>query len=54
MSATEDGSTPPEVVRQLADCIEDAKWVSIEGGAHMCNLQCANEYNSAVVDFLKP
>ena len=54
VSATEDGSTPPEVVRQLADGIEDAKWVSITGGAHMCNLQCADEYNSAVVDFLKP
>lgn len=54
VSATEDGSTPPEVVGQLADGIDGATRVSIEGAAHMCNLQCPDEYNAALVDFLKP
>lgn len=54
VSATEDGSTPPDAVRQLADGIDGAKWVSIDGGAHLCNLQCPDEYNAALVDFLKP
>ena len=54
VSATEDGSTPPDTVRQLADGIAGARLVSISGCAHLCNLQCADEYNAALVEFLKP
>ncbi|WP_333619860.1 3-oxoadipate enol-lactonase [Dietzia sp.] len=54
VSADDDGSTPPDVVRPLAAGIPGARFLRIEDGAHLCNIECADEYNAAVVEFLRP
>lgn len=54
VAAPHDGSTSPEVVRQLADGIPGAEWVELGGGAHLANIECSEEYNAAVVEFLRP
>lgn len=47
-----DESTPAEVVRLLADGIPDARWELVAGGAHLLNIEYAEQVNPLLVQFL--
>jgi 3-oxoadipate enol-lactonase len=46
-----DASTPPELGAQIAQAIEGAQLVTLEA-AHLSNIEAAEAFNRAVVDFL--
>lgn len=54
VAGDEDGSTAPEVVRQLADGIPGARWELVDGGAHLLNIERAERLNTLLVDFFAP
>lgn len=48
IAGTEDGSTPPDVVHELAAGIPGAQWKLLEGGAHLLNIELAEQFNTVV------
>ena len=52
LCGTEDVMTPPKYAKYVADRIEGARQVIIEGGTHSVALEKPDEVNKAVEDFL--
>lgn len=53
LCGSEDVMTPPKYTQYLADRIEGAKGVIIEGGTHMVFAEKPDEVNQAIEDFLR-
>ena len=45
------GSTP-KMSKNLADKIKGAKYVEIKNGKHLCNIECAKEFNKIIEIFV--
>ncbi|MEJ5928622.1 3-oxoadipate enol-lactonase [Corynebacterium sp. H128] len=52
VAGTQDTSTPPEVVQQLAAGIPDARYEEFNPAAHLLNVERAAEFNALLEDFL--
>jgi len=52
LCGSEDIMTPPKYTKYLADNIEGARGVIIEGGTHMVFAEKPDEVNQAIADFL--
>lgn len=50
---TEDGSTPPALVRELADLIPGALYREIEGAGHLPGVEAPEAVGAAISDFLQ-
>ena len=53
ISATDDVMTPPKYSQYLADHMQNARAVTIEGGTHFVFAEKPEEVNRAIEDFLK-
>jgi 3-oxoadipate enol-lactonase len=47
-----DTSTTPEHAQLIASNIPESKLVMLEG-AHLCNIERANDFNDALIEFLQ-
>jgi pimeloyl-ACP methyl ester carboxylesterase len=52
LAGSDDPSTPAEKVRPLADAIRDARFVEIEGAAHIANMARPEAVTAAVLQHL--
>jgi len=52
VAGSQDPSTPAEKVRLVAEAIEDARYVELEGAAHIANVARPAEFEAAVLDHL--
>ncbi len=50
---SDDGITPPDAARKMADAIPNAQLQIIEGAGHLSNLEKPEEFNAALLDFLR-
>ncbi len=48
----DDRLTPPEIGREMADAIPDARLEVIEGAGHLVNIEKPDRFNRVVLDFL--
>lgn len=48
---TEDGSTPPALVKELSGIIKDSRYVEIEGAGHLPNIEKPGAVAAAMKDF---
>jgi 3-oxoadipate enol-lactonase len=48
-----DAITPPDVMRQMADRMPNSRMMRIPGAAHLTPMEKPEEFNSAVLEFLK-
>lgn len=48
----EDVVSPPDVMREMANQIPDARYVSIEGAGHLSNLEAPEKFNAVLKEFL--
>lgn len=48
-----DPGAPPEVVEAIANAIPNARYVEIEGAAHIANINRPEAFNAAIADFLE-
>lgn len=53
VAGTEDTSTPPEVVRELADAILGARYEELSPAAHLLNIEQADRFNARLEGFLR-
>jgi 3-oxoadipate enol-lactonase len=53
VASTADSATPPEGLAFIADRIRGAQMVTFDSG-HLSNVECAEEFTAAVLDFLPP
>jgi 3-oxoadipate enol-lactonase len=53
LCGTEDSVTPPELSRALAAGIPGAKLQMIESAGHLCNIEQPEDFNAALLQFLK-
>jgi len=52
VAGSEDPSTPAEKVRTIGDQVPDARYVELEGAAHIANVARPEEFERAVLDHL--
>jgi len=52
IAATEDPTTPPDVVETIAHSIPDSRFEVIEGAAHLVNVERSHEFNRLLEGFL--
>jgi 3-oxoadipate enol-lactonase len=52
VAGSQDPSTPAEKVHLVAEAIEDARYVELEGAAHIANVARPAEFEAAVLDHL--
>jgi 3-oxoadipate enol-lactonase len=52
LAASDDPSTPKEKVRPIAEAVSGARYVEIEGAAHIANVAQPEAFDAAVLDFL--
>jgi 3-oxoadipate enol-lactonase len=52
VAASDDPSTPKEKVRPIADAVAGARYVEIEGAAHIANVAQPDAFDAAVLEFL--
>lgn len=52
VAGTQDTSTPPEVVRELAELIPGAGYKELDPAAHLLNVERAEDFNALLDDFL--
>lgn len=52
IGASADVSTPPEDARWLAERIANASYLELEGAGHLSNIECPEQFNSAVLEHL--
>jgi 3-oxoadipate enol-lactonase len=53
VAASDDPSTPKEKVKPIADAIAGARYVEIEGAAHIVNVAQPDAFDAAVLEFLE-
>jgi 3-oxoadipate enol-lactonase len=53
IAGTEDGSTPPDLVRETADLIRGARFHLIRGAGHLPCVEKPAEYAEVLTGFLK-
>lgn len=53
ISGTEDGSTPPDMVRETADLIKGSRFEIIRGAGHLPCVEKPEEYAAILTSFLK-
>ena len=53
IAGEEDTSTPPSVLRGIADAIEDAEFLTIPNAAHLPNLERPEQVTGAIESFLR-
>ena len=53
IAGDQDGSTPPELVRSLADLIPGARYEVIEGTAHIPCIEAPGAYAALIRGFLE-
>ena len=49
----DDGITPPDAARKMADAIPNAQLQIIEGAGHLSNLEMPEEFNEVLLKFLR-
>jgi 3-oxoadipate enol-lactonase len=52
LAGSQDPSTPAEKVRAIADAVAGARYVELEGAAHIANISSPEEFSRAVLDHL--
>lgn len=52
VAASDDPSTPKEKVRPIAEAVPQARYVEIEGAAHIANVAQPDAFDAAVLEFL--
>jgi 3-oxoadipate enol-lactonase len=52
LAGSQDPSTPAEKVRAIADAVAGARYVELEGAAHIANISRPEEFSRAVLDHL--
>jgi 3-oxoadipate enol-lactonase len=52
VAGSDDPSTPKEKVRPIADAVAGARYVEIEGAAHIANVAQPDAFDAAVLEFL--
>jgi 3-oxoadipate enol-lactonase len=52
VAASDDPSTPKENVRPIADAVAAARYVEIDGAAHIANVAQPEAFDAAVLEFL--
>ena len=52
IAGADDPSTPPDHLRAIADEIPDSRLVVIDGARHLVNVECADEFNEALLAHL--
>lgn len=53
VASTADAATPPEGLQFLRERINGSQLVTFDSG-HLSNVECAEEFTAAVLDFLEP
>ncbi|MCA0939162.1 3-oxoadipate enol-lactonase [Yangia mangrovi] len=53
IAATEDGSTPPDMVRETTDLVPGSQFALIRGAGHLPFIEKPAEYGRILTDFLK-
>ncbi len=53
IAGSEDGSTPPDLVRETADLIQGSKFHLIRGAGHLPCVEKPEEYATALTDFIR-
>ncbi|HEY0630614.1 MAG TPA: 3-oxoadipate enol-lactonase [Thermoleophilaceae bacterium] len=53
IAGSQDPSTPAEKVRSIADAVPGARFLGLEGAAHIANMARPAEFSQAVLDHLK-
>ncbi len=53
IAGSEDGATPPDLVRETADLIRGARFHLIRGAGHIPNVEKPEEYAATLTQFLK-
>lgn len=53
IAGTEDGATPPELVRQTAALIDGARYAEIDGAGHLPCVEAPERYAGILIQFLK-
>jgi 3-oxoadipate enol-lactonase len=54
VAGSQDPSTPAEKVRRIAEAVDGARYVELEGAAHIANMARPVEFSRAVLDHLAP
>lgn len=54
IAGSEDVSTPPAVVKIIADGIPEARFEVVEGAAHIGNIEAPEQYGALIANFLQP
>jgi 3-oxoadipate enol-lactonase len=52
LAGSDDPSTPPERVREVADAVPDARYVELRGAAHIANMARPDAFTRAVLEHL--
>ncbi len=53
IAGSEDGSTPPDLVRETADLVKGSRYHLIRGAGHLPCVEAPEEYARVLTDFLK-
>jgi 3-oxoadipate enol-lactonase len=53
IAGTEDGSTPPDLVRETADLVKGARFHLVRGAGHLPCVEKPGEYAALLTDFLR-
>lgn len=53
IAGSEDGSTPPDLVREMMDCIPGSRFHLIRGAGHLPCVEAPEEYATVLTGFLK-
>lgn len=52
IAGEQDRMSPPAISRRMADRVQNARYVEIQGAAHISNVDSAAAFNEAVISFL--
>jgi 3-oxoadipate enol-lactonase len=53
IAGADDVGTPPAMGREIADAVPNARFESIAGASHFCNVEQAATFNRLLLDFLR-
>ncbi|MFT5363375.1 MAG: 3-oxoadipate enol-lactonase [Dinoroseobacter sp.] len=53
IAGSEDGSTPPDVVREMTDLIPGSKFALIRGAGHLPHVEKPQEYAALLTGFMR-
>ena len=53
MTGEFDSGSTPEMSKNLSKCIKNSKVKIIKNGKHLCSIECSDDVNNAIKDFIK-